>query len=313
MGGVIRVSSKLGEGSTFTVELDLRIQKYEDDPGFWKKYHISRMIVADDDEEICRDIVGKMAATGVTAEYAVNGNKAIRMLRTARESGRPYDLILLDWKMPDLDGLETARLIRERYPEKTPILLFTAYDWNEIEQDALEVGVDHFLPKPFFMSNFKETVARMMGARKTSAPEKESELKGKKVLVVDDIEINRMILVKILRGLGAVCEVAENGKEAVERFLSSGPGEFDIILMDIQMPVMNGYEATRRIRASRHVSAKEISIIAMTANAFVDDIRNALEAGMDAHVAKPVVLDQLKRTIQNVLEQKKTVDKVSVM
>lgn len=305
MGGKIRVESKSGRGSTFTVELELRIQKQEADPAFWEKHGIGRMIVADDDEDICRDIVRKMSRTGVVTHYATSGKKAVEMMRAAREEGEPYDLMLLDWKMPDLDGMETARLIRKHYSPKIPILLFTAYDWADIEKEALEVGIEHFLPKPFFMSNFKSAIQRMMGTQKSAlSGGGKSVVDKKRIMVVDDIEVNRMILVKILTSLGAVCDTAEDGREAVEKFEASRPGEYDIILMDVQMPVMNGYEATRTIRAGTHPSAQSVAIIAMTANAFVDDIRSALESGMDAHVPKPIVLDQLKRTIQEVLERK---------
>jgi len=307
MNGTIRVTSKLGEGSTFVVELALRIQEKEDDPEFWNNHKLSRMIVADDDEDICRDVVRKMAKTGVDIQFATNGVQAIKMIRRAREDGRPYDLILLDWKMPDLDGLATARLIRKNYSAKVPILLFTAYDWVEIEAEASEVGIEHFLPKPFFMCNFKDAIQRMMGTTKKSVPDtdkKKNVVDGKHIMVVDDIEVNRMILVKILSTLGAVCDVAEDGQKALEKFEASKPGEYDIIFMDIQMPVMNGHEATRAIRRSSHPSAKDVPIIAMTANAFVDDIRDALESGMDAHVPKPIVLDQLVRTVQEVLEKR---------
>jgi len=307
MGGKISVESKTGEGSTFTVELELRIQEREDDPAFWEKHSISRMIVADDDEDVCLDVVRKMNGSGITTDYATNGARAVDMIRNARKAGKPYDLILLDWKMPDLDGLETARLIRKNYPYKIPILLFTAYDWEEIEKEALEVGIEHFLPKPFFMCNFKDAIQRIRATGKPAAKEADAGkrmLNGKRIMVVDDIEVNRMILVKILGTLGATCVTAEDGKEAVDKFEASKPGEYDIILMDVQMPVMNGYDATRAIRSGKHPSAQSVAIIAMTANAFVDDIRNALESGMDAHIPKPIILDQLKSTIQEVLERK---------
>jgi len=306
MNGSIKVTSALGKGSTFVVELELRIQDKEDDSCFWEKHNLARMIIADDDEYICQDIVKKMAETGVDTQYATGGAKAIEMIRTAREEGRPYDLILLDWMMPDLDGLATARLIRQNYPNKIPILLFSAYDWTDIEQEALEVGIKHFLPKPFFMSNFKDAIQRLTNDNRLPAPHTKISIgEGKHILVVDDIDVNRMILVKILNTLGATCDVAENGKEAVSKFESSPPGTYDLILMDIQMPVMNGYEATRAIRASSQPTADSIAIIALTANAFVDDIRDALDAGMDAHISKPIVLDQLKNTIQEVLDRKK--------
>ena len=302
MGGTIRVESTLGEGSTFTVELELRIQEKEDDEEFWTEHNVSRMIVADDDENICRNIVQAMTAVGVNTDYATEGKAAVQMMREAREAGRPYDLILLDWKMPGLDGLATARLIRQNYPDRIPILLLTAYDWGEIEHEASEIGVDHFMPKPFFMSTFKNAIRRIMGGRNEAKEDDDLVVQGKTILVVDDIEVNRIILVKILSALGAKCDVAGNGKEAVETFEASEPGTYDLILMDVQMPVMDGYAATRAIRSSAHSSAQSIPIIAMTANAFVDDVRDAIESGMDAHIAKPVQLDTLKSTIHTVLE-----------
>jgi len=306
MGGSIRVESELGKGSTFIVELELRVREQKEDTGFWGRYGIGRMIVADDDEDICRDIVKKMSGTGVTTHMAMSGAQAVEMIRAARERKEPYDLILLDWKMPGLNGLETARLIRKNHKEKTPILLFTAYDWGDIEHEALEVGIEHFLPKPFFMSTFKDTIERMMDSQKktTLTSEAKSVVAGRHIMVVDDIDVNRMILVKILTTLGANCDTAVNGQEAVDMFQASQPDEYDLILMDIQMPLLNGYEATKAIRASGHPSAQSVAIVAMTANAFVDDIRDALESGMDAHVPKPIVLDQLKQTIQEVLDQK---------
>ncbi|MBD5160671.1 MAG: response regulator [Oscillibacter sp.] len=307
MGGTIRVDSTLGKGSTFTVELDLSIQEGAGvDPKFWKNHGITRMIVADDDEDVCRSIVKKMSGMGVETHCATSGEEALRSIRAAQEAGRPYDLVLLDWEMPDLNGMETARLIRQNNPRKLPVLMFTAHDWADIEQEAMEVGIRNFLPKPFFISNFKEAVRRMMEAGRPPAhpKEKRSAVKGLHILVVDDIEVNRIILTKILTTLGAECEAAADGQEAVEKFLSSRPGQYDIIFMDVQMPLLNGYEATRAIRSSGHPCAEQIPIIAMTANAFMDDIRDALEAGMDAHVSKPIVIDQLEAAVQEVLERK---------
>ena len=305
MDGTIGVESRLGEGSTFTVELELYIQdREENDHKFWAGHKGARMIVADEDEDVCRGIVKAMSKTGVEVGYATSGETAIQMMHEALEAGRPYDLILLDWKMPDLNGLDTARLIRKDYAEKIPILLLTAYDWSDIEQEAKEIGVNHFMPKPFFMSNFKEAIRRVMGSQKKVEGSDEDVVKGKHILVVDDIEVNRIILVKILNTLGAQCDVAGNGQEALETFERSQPGEFDLILMDVQMPVMDGYASTRAIRASAHPSAKTLPIIAMTANAFVDDVREAIDSGMDAHVAKPIQVDKLKTTIRQVLENR---------
>ena len=160
------------------------------------------------------------------------------------------------------------------------------------------------MPKPFFMSTFKAAVQRVMSNTETKAESQSDVVRGKRILVVDDIEVNRIILVKILGTLGADCDIAANGQEAMEKFEASQPGEYDLILMDVQMPVMDGYEATRAIRAGSHPMAKAVPIIAMTANAFVDDIRDAIDAGMDAHIAKPVQIDNLKATIQQVLDSR---------
>lgn len=311
MGGSIEVVSSPGQGSTFTIELELYIQEQENDSHFWSEHHISKMIVIDDDEDICYNIIRAMEKSGTHVDYSTNGVKAVDMMRKARESGDPYDTILLDWKMPDLDGLETARLIRKNYSEKVPILLLTAYDWGEIEQEAKEIGVSHFLPKPFFMSTFKQAIRRIMDGQKKNTNNEDLVINGKKIMIVDDVEVNRILLVKILKMLGANCTVAENGREAVEKFLASKPNVYDVILMDVQMPIMNGYEATRAIRASSHPSAKSVGIIAMTANAFVDDIRDAIESGMNAHVAKPIQVDLLKSTIHQVLDTEETAENPS--
>lgn len=306
MGGTINVESEEGKGSVFTVELELKIQDLTEDREFWEKNGLRRMIVADDEEDVCKNVVKSMRNTGVTVHYATSGHELIEMMRAAREAGEPYDIILLDWKMPDLDGLETARLIREKYKEKIPILFFTTYDWHEIEQEAHELGIKHFLPKPFFIYSFKESVSKILGEEKSENASQMSDeiVKGLHILVVDDVEVNRMVLVKILSTMGANCDTAENGQEAVDKFVNSPRGTYDIIMMDVQMPVMGGYDATRTIRASSHPDAGSIPIIAMTANAFVDDVRDALAAGMDAHVSKPIILEQLKSKIHDVLSRK---------
>ncbi len=307
MGGSIHVKSLLGGGSTFTVELELHIQEKEnDDPEFWSEHKVSKMIVTDDDEEVCRGIVKVMSQVGVVTDYATDGQTAVRMMREQREAGRPYDLILLDWKMPTLDGLETARLIRKNYSDKIPILLLTAYDWSEIEAEAIEISIDHFMPKPFFLSTFKEAIRRVMGGHEENKMVSQSDVvRNKHILVVDDGEINRLILVEILSTLGASCDEAENGQEALEIFERSQPGDYDLIFMDVQMPVMDGYTATRAIRSSSHPEAQTVPIIAITANAFVDDVRYSIDSGMDAHIAKPVEIDKLKSTVQRVLDKRR--------
>lgn len=308
MNGSIQVQSELGRGSTFTVRLELRIQEEErkDTSEFWKKNGFLRMLIMDRDEETCKNVIKTMSGTGVAMEFSTDRQTSLDMIRQAHQSGKPYNLILMDWNMPGLRGQEADRLLKKEYPHNTPVLLFTAYDWQEIEKEALDIGIDHFLPKPFFISNLRDTVEQIMG--KSLKPVSDSKanciIEGMNILVVDDIEINRMILVKILEKLGATTDTAANGQEAADKFENSQPGEYDVILMDIQMPIMNGYEATRVIRTSSHPSAKKVAVIAMTANAFIDDVHDALESGMDAHIAKPVVVDQLKATIGEVMRVK---------
>jgi len=307
MGGSIKVKSKLGEGTSFVVELELHIQERDDNPKFWSEHSLGKMLVVDDDQEVCQNVIHTMRETGVVVKYAISGEAAIEKMGEARQAGEPYDLILLDWKMPGMDGLETARLIRKSYPEKIPILFLTAYDWSEIEQEAINIGIDQFIPKPFFMSTFKKAICQGMDTPQETRTDGDSIFQGKHILVVDDIEENYLILVKILSSQGAICEAVKNGQEAVDAFLKSPSGTYDMILMDVQMPVMGGYEATRTIRGSNHSDAKLIPIIAMTANAFVDDVRDAIDAGMDAHIAKPVQIDKLTSTIRQVLESRKDI------
>jgi len=305
MHGSIKLKSRIGEGSTFTVELELRRQKRKDDSEFWKKYGVARMIVADGDEDTCRSIVNKMTETGVEAQYAVSGVRAIEMIQSAKKEKKPYDLILLDWKMPDLDGMAALRLIRESYSKKMPILLFTAYDLKEIEREAQEIGAGQFLPKPFFMSSFKEAVQRAAGTEQKRVPDnnEKSFMAGRRALVAEDIKVNQLVVKKLLSMLKAECDIAEDGQQAVEKFMNAPPGTYDIILMDIQMPAMNGYDAARVIRASAHPDAKTIPIVAMSANAFVEDVRSALDAGMNAHISKPVVFEKMVSTLREALEK----------
>ena len=202
------------------------------------------------------------------------------------------------------NGLEIARRIRKDCRDQTPVCLLTACQWDDIKQEAAEIGINDFMPKPFFMSAFKDAVRRMMSRRGEAAKSDASAdvIRDKHVMIVDDIEINRIVLSKIMGGLGARCDTAANGREALEKFAASQPGEYDLILMDLQMPVLDGCGAARAIRVCDHPSAKSIPIIAITANAFADDVRAALESGMNAHLAKPIQTDQLKSILQELLD-----------
>ena len=304
MGGHITVESKKNQGSTFTVELNLRISEQAVDHDFWRNHGITRLLTVDDEEVTCQNVQMSMRDTGVTVDYALDGASGLEMAERAEREGRPYHIVLLDWKMPGMDGLETARRIRERASEDLPILILTSYDWPEIEDEANAAGIDAFMPKPFFLTSFRQKVDSVLN--RTLGPKQEaaggrSVLVGMNILVAEDNEINAEILSELLDIAGATCDVCKNGALAAETFERSAPGQYQLILMDVQMPVMNGYEATKKIRGLSHPLARTIPIIAMTANAFAEDIKDALEAGMSAHVAKPVDMAVLEQTVKTVL------------
>lgn len=300
MGGTISVESELDKGSTFTLDLELRIQEEEVDPDFWKKHGVTRLLVVDDEEYICKGIRYVMADTGVQIDYAPGGIPAVDMAQKAQNEGCGYDMMLIDWQMPDIDGIETAGRIRKIVPSDVPIMILSAYDLSEVEEAGIEAGIDGFMPKPFFLSNFRNIVGNIKSRNtvKTEPEETDDILSGKYVLAAEDIELNMEILTELLKMAGAECEWAKNGKEALEKFEQSEPGQYDLILMDVQMPVMNGYDATKAIRQSAHPQAGTIPIIAMTANAFSEDVKDALDAGMNAHVAKPIDMEQLRAAVR---------------
>ena len=305
MGGSIFVESEKGLGSVFTVDLELPVSEQAEDQDFWPRNGIARILAVDDEEVICQNIQISMEATGVTVDCALSGEEALALAEAAAREGRPYGVVLLDWKLPGIDGVETARRLRRAFPEGAPLLILTSYDWPDVEEAARTAGVAAFISKPFFLTSFRQAVAGALN----QGPEHREEapaaggrvLAGKRILVAEDNEINAEILTELLDMSGAVCDVCENGQLVTEAFARSAPGEYDLILMDVQMPVMNGYDATRAIRALDHPLAKEIPIIAMTANAFSEDIRDALEAGMSAHVAKPIDMAVLEQAVRTVL------------
>ncbi len=299
MDGSIQVESEVGKGSAFTVRLDLRIPDESADTKFWENYGISRILVVDDELEVCENIINLMADTGVHIDYTLQGAQAVEMVLQAKAEQRHYDVILVDWKMPEMDGLETTQKIRAIIPQDVPILVLTAYEWTEIEQPAAKAGISAFLPKPFFVANFRERLMQLQADRRKGQEVEQDEnvLAGRHFLVAEDVELNAEILNEILAMQEVTCKVVENRQQAVEEFVRARPGLYDAILMDVQMPVMNGYDATRQIRLLRRPDAALIPIIAMTANAFTEDVKEALDAGMNAHVAKPVDPQQLSGTL----------------
>lgn len=305
MGGTIDVKSRQGEGSIFTVDLELRIQEQNVDEKFWENHGITRVLVVDDDESICINVIRVMEDTGVSVRYALSGDNAIRQIGEAHQEGGLFDLVLLDWKMPGMDGIQTARKIRAMLPEHIPILLLTAYEWDEIEEEALAAGIDGFLAKPFFLTSFKQAIVTVQAKEQKLPGTEDSDhiLAGITILAAEDNELNAEILRELLNMNNVACDIVSNGQELVEAFEKSEPGQYDLILTDIQMPVMNGYDAARAIRAGSHTRGKVIPIVAMTANAFAEDVKEAMDAGMDAHVAKPIDMNNLEAVITELVKR----------
>lgn len=304
MGGNISVKSKPQEGSTFTVYLDLQTQNPEYSREFWEKHKIRRMLIVDDTEDICINIQDIMKDTGVEVSYTTDGAKAIEMIDSAEERKAPYDLVILDYKMPGMDGLDVARVINEKKGKNRPSLILTDFAWEKFEENIEMDSVDAFLVKPFFISSLKECIEELYLSNDSSDSE-EISIKGMHFLVVEDFELNYEILKERLELEGATCEIAVDGEEGVRVFEKSEPGHFDAVLMDVQMPKMNGYEAAKAIRAGNHPMAADIPIIAMTANAFEEDRTRSFEAGMNEHVAKPIDMKRLKEVIINVKAKNK--------
>ncbi len=296
MGGTIEVSSEVDKGSLFRVELELRIPEGQGQPLFWQQNNI-RHILAAGGAELRQSVQLLMQEAGVSVDTAATPEEAVRLLQN---SGREYQVLLLDGNLPGLDLVQTCEELRTLLPASALILLLTDHDRTHTG-GSLPPQIAGILPTPFFVSALQEKLMDIQAGGKAGAaqaPVPVCSLEGMRFLAAEDNEINAEILEEILKLEGAECEILENGQLAVDRFAQSAPGEFDAILMDVQMPVMNGYDATRAIRALPRGDAAEIPIIAMTANAFAEDEKAALDAGMNAHVAKPIDMNLLKTTIQ---------------
>lgn len=304
MGGTIEVSSEVDKGSLFGVELEFRIPEGQADKLFWKKMGITRILAVDGDEEICNDIQTLMKDTEVLVDTAFCVDDAMGLLQEDN-GGERYQAVLLDWNVVGAEGMETAEKIREIIPVTVPILFLAAYDEEGMEE-MLRMANTEVITKPFFVSAFKEKIMELQGDAEEhgSGTVEGDNLKGLYFLAAEDNEINAEILAEILDIEGAGCEIVENGQLALERFMEAEEGRFDAILMDVQMPVMNGYDATRAIRRLERKDAGEIPIIAMTANAFAEDEKEALDAGMDVHMAKPIDIELLKKVIKQHIRER---------
>ena len=299
MKGTITVASERDKGSEFVVTLDLACAPDGDEP---MRLPAWDMLVVDDDRELCESAAESLRDIGVQAQWATSGADALAMAEARCREGKPYHIVLLDWKMPGMDGIETARRLREAIGHEVPILLISAYDWSDIEQQAREAGISGFLSKPLFRSTLYHGLNRFAEGGDAAPQEEEKEsapdFTGVHVLLAEDNELNWEIANELLSAQGFTLDWAENGRICVDKFAASDPGAYDLILMDLRMPVMNGYEATRAIRAMDRPDAANVPIIAMTADAFSEDIHKCLEAGMNAHIAKPLDMRELLRLVQ---------------
>lgn len=253
-----------------------------------------RMLVVDDDEELCRTAVVTLESIGVQADWTLSGEKALRMVEQHHQKRDDYQIVLLDWKLPDMDGLLVASRLRKIVGNDMPLILISAYDWSEFETEAREAGISGFISKPLFKSTLFYGLRKHMGVEaKDDEDGGDVDLNGHRILVAEDNDLNWEIIEELLTDIGLELEWAENGKICIDKFLASEPGYYELILMDIRMPVMNGYDATEAIRALSREDAKAIPIIAMTADAFSEDIQHCLECGMNAHTAKPINLNEV--------------------
>lgn len=290
-GGTIEVESEVGKGTSFIVELPLQIDRSQEQIFEERQFPPLKILVVDDDDIMCEYTIQMLEKIGIYAEWANNSDGAIEKVKEAHEAGEDYSAVILDWKMPDRDGIETTRLIRQYTKKDLPILIISAYDWTDIEEEARRAGVNGFLTKPIFLSTLFNGLRKyVLGHPLIPVKEqkKSFDFTGKRFLLVEDNELNREIAIELLSAIGATVDYACNGAEGLAKFEQSPEFFYDLILMDIQMPVMDGYTATRKIRALARKDASVLPVLAMTADAFSEDIKAAKKAGMDGHLAKPL-------------------------
>ncbi|MDO4862825.1 MAG: response regulator [Ruminococcus sp.] len=305
MNGNIEVQSEKGKGTTFTVTVTLTASEHRDigDGAAELQPHDMSVLVIDDDPVACEHAKLVLEKTGISCETALSGEKAIEMVKLRRARQEPYNLILVDLKMPDMDGVETTRRIRSVVGHESAIIIITAYRWDDVVEDAEAAGVDSFIAKPLFASNVIEEFGKALKRKRISAQQNEhrAELKGRHILLAEDVEINAEIMKTILKMREMEVDHAWGGREVTEMFAEKPAGYYDAILMDIRMPEMDGLEATSIIRAMDRSDAKTVPIIALTANAFDEDVQRSLQAGMNAHLTKPVEAPLLYETLENLI------------
>ena len=303
LNGSINVKSKPGEGTIFTVEIpfDLPEKIVEHKT---RQLDTLRVMVVDDEEEACTHASILLEQMGIVAECVGSGYEAVRAVLEGYETGTGYDVCIVDWQMPGLDGVKVTRQIREKLGPDTLIIIISAYDWSEIEEEARRAGVNAFIAKPLFESTLYNVLVSSLGLKSVREEKLEIPLKdytGKRFLLAEDNALNQEIAVELLKMTGAEVDCADDGQEAMEKFHASPAGFYDVIFMDVQMPIMNGYDATKKIRDCDQPDAKTIPIVAMTANTFIEDIDAAYAAGMNGHIAKPIDVKTLYQTVAGFL------------
>ena len=305
MGGTIEVQTAQGKGTEFTVCVPMRAQTEQRPVEKITELEGLKALVVDDDFNTCDSVTKMLVKVGMRAEWTLSGKEAVLRARQSIEMSDVYHAYIIDWRLPDMNGIEVTRQIRSLHDD-TPIIILTAYDWSDIEVEAKAAGVTAFCAKPMFMSDLRETLMSALGQKPADAvqrllPEKNADFKGKHILLVEDNELNREIAQEILREYGFLVDSAENGAVAVEKVSTAAPGSYDLVLMDVQMPIMDGYTATRKIRALDDPALAKLPILAMTANAFDEDRRNALESGMNGFLSKPIVIGDLVQELHKIL------------
>ena len=305
MGGTIALTSEPGKGSEFIVTLCFTRSGQKAEPKQLPQLEGLRALVADDDTNTCLNVSTMLSKIGMRPEWTISGKEAVIRTKYAVEQGDEFSVYIIDWLIPDMNGIEIVRQIRKVIGNRCPIIILTAYDWADIEDEARAAGVTAFCEKPLFLSELRRVLAEPFRAEPASKPAQPTaaDLKGKKLLLVEDNELNREIALEILKEAGFVVDTAEDGAVAVQKIKQAAPGQYDLILMDIQMPNLDGYEATRQIRALPDAEKANIPIFAMTANAFEEDRQNALEAGMNGHIAKPLDIPHLLRVLAAALKK----------
>ena len=301
MGGTIEVESEVGKGTEFIVTLQFKLQEEHKKIEEIEILKGVNALVIDDDMNSCQSIAHMLRQLGLKPEWTMHGKEAIARVKEAKQIQEQYHIYIVDWLMPDMNGIETTRQIRKVVGKDAIIILLSAYDWGEIEKEAREAGVTEFVNKPLFLSDLRRILLKAVGEEKQQEEEEKVDFRGKRILLVEDNMMNREIATEYLQDFGFKVENAENGKEACDILENSDPGYFDVVLMDIQMPIMNGYEAAKTIRNFKNKQIANIPILAMTANAFEEDKKAAKEAGMDGHLAKPIDIPKLIQALKDIL------------